>query len=130
MNSDMQLDIASTGAAPLQVLKELRDELQAALSAVARNALPDLELSLWRQEMLCMGLKRSLFLLKRSVPGKEVLRHLRDASISLQNMNRSYESLVQQSNRSTSLLLDLCSLYKDAPVPAIDHALPSLSCEA
>jgi len=130
MNSDIQPDVATAGAAPLQKLKDLQDELQAAISAVARNSLYDLELSLWRQEMLCAGLKRALFVLGRSAPGKEVLCRLRGAGVSLQNMNRSYESLVQQSNRSMSLLLDLCSLYKNAPVPTIDRALPSLSCEA
>jgi hypothetical protein len=128
MSSDVQLK--GVGAVSLQNVKDLQDELQAAISAVARNSLSDLELSLWRQEMLCAGLKRSLFVLRRSAPGKELLRRLRGESVSLQHMNRSYESLVQQSSRSMSLLQDLCSLYTNAPVPAIDHALSSLSCEA
>jgi hypothetical protein len=130
MNSDRQLDGASAGAMSLRQLKDLQDELQVAISAIARNSLPDLELSLWRQEMLCAGLKRSLFVLARSTPGKEMLGHLRSETVSLQQVNLSYESLVQQSSWSMSLLQDLCSLYKNAPAHSILHALPSLSCEA
>ena len=66
----------------------------------------------------------------RTRTGSDRLDELRAASRSLQNLNRSYESLVQQSNRSTALLLDLCRLYTHVPAPVHGPAPNSLSCEA
>lgn len=130
MSHDAQLHAATVGVTCAQLLEDLQHELQDAISAVARNSLADFELSLWRQEMLCAGLRRSTFLLGRSSVGKETLCGLRVASVALRRLNCSYESLVQQSSRSVALLQDLCSLYKNTPVPTIDHTIPSLSCEA
>jgi hypothetical protein len=130
MNNEAQSNGASAAETCVQQLEDLQHELQTAISAVARNSLADFEHSLWRQEMLCAGLKRSIFVLGRYAADKQSLAPLRVANIVLQNLNRSYESLVQQSSRSVALLQDLCSLYKNAPLSAIDGALPSLSCEA
>jgi hypothetical protein len=130
MNEAIQLKEASPGIACLRRLAELHSEMKAAIAAIASNSLSDLEHSLWRQEMICAGLKRSIFTLRRSALSAETLGNLRDVSHSLRELNRSYESLVQQSNRSAALLLDLCRLYTHVPAPVHGTAPNSLSCEA
>jgi hypothetical protein len=110
-----------------QHIEDLQEELQAAMAAIAQNSLVDLELSLWRQEMLCVALHRSAGELKHSVADRESLSRLHSAAQSLQALNRTYDRLVRQSSRSAAFLLGLSCFYKGG-VPAA--LLPHFSCEA
>lgn len=108
---------------------QLIKELQLATSAVERNSVEEMEHSLWRQEMLCSALKRAL---ERSICAPihaATLGALRTAGVELEQVNRTYGSLVQQGRRSVAPLLELCRLYHGAPASSPDPLLTPLSCE-
>ena len=125
----------SNALAYLRDMESLEIELRSAMLAISGNRLAVLEESLWRQQILCTSLKHLSHSLAAEVP--EVLEtplrtRIRQTGVALQQLNRTYAALVQQSSQSTDTLLRLCSSFREtAPSPSITAAQPqSWSCEA
>ena len=122
----------STALSYLHDTDALRSELESAMLAIAGNRLSALEQSLWRQQVLCTSLKH----LSRSLASEDVesplLLRIREASLALKQLNRTYTLLIQQSSHSTDILHRLCRSYQDAaPTPALRSASSQTwSCEA
>lgn len=112
----------------LQQVTALRLQLLTAMDAIANNSLPDFEQSLWQQEMLSSGMRRSLQLLRTLHLHPSLLAELRSANASLQQLSRTYQGLIGQASQSANLLLGVCTLYGQAPSPA--HKQQPLCCEA
>jgi hypothetical protein len=93
---------------------DLEQEIQTAAGAIARNNLRDLEESLWRQETLCAGLKRSISTVCLAAPSAGSRATLREAASELRTQSQIYGKLVTQSSRSITILQHLCSLYRNA----------------
>lgn len=129
-------EMQSTGAAYLGQMDELRDEIQSAMLAIAGNSLSVLEGSLWRQEVLCTSLKHLARTFGPDDLHGPLTARIRDTSLALQELNRTYAQLVQQSSQSTDLLSRLCRSYRDqtsaAPTSSLrpSAALQTWSCEA
>jgi len=96
----------------LQLLGALAAELEKALSAIAQNALPDLEESVVNQQALS-GRLTSLVTqicipLETKAPTYEdLIQQIRSASDSLQQLNRRYAALLQHSSRSVAQMVGL-----------------------
>jgi hypothetical protein len=112
------------------LLRDLQREISIAIDCIARNALGDLELSLWRQEMLCAGLKRAIVAIRLSSADWSPRECLRELATALQDRAQVYALLVGQCRRSNAVLRDLCGLYGDARgLPENSNVTPLL-CEA
>lgn len=122
-------DGTTTAQLYLQHATALRQELLKAIDAIARNSLPDFEQSLWQQEMLSSGMRRSLHLLRSLHIQPLLLHELRSANADLQQVSRTYQGLIGQSSQSASLLRGLCALYAQAP-SSTKNKQQSLYCEA
>lgn len=124
--------LASPALRYLQDVEALQGEMQSAMLAISGNRISVLEESLWRQQVLCTSLKH----LSQSLVAGPVETSLRnricEANRALEQVNRSYAVLVQQSSQSTDLLLRLCRSYAEAAIPAHASAPQPLSwsCEA
>jgi hypothetical protein len=94
----------------LQTLQSLASEMTVAMSAIAGNALSDLEASVAKQEMLCAD----LITMKRTVP-REVRsaahRELLPQLASVNALNMQYASLLKHSGKSIALLSALCQSH-------------------
>ena len=112
----------SDGEAYLEQLNFMRAELSAAMVAISGNSLQALEESLWKQEVLCVGLNRLLQTLGRTPVDDAVRSSILSATADLQTLNRTYHFLVQQSHSSTDLLYSLCRTYKDTMPLAGEHS--------
>jgi hypothetical protein len=118
-------------ASYLHGMEQLRDEIQTAMLAISGNRLSVLEESLWRQQVLCTSLKHLSHTFASENVESPLMDRLRETSLALQNLNRSYLLLVQQASQSNDLLYRLCRGYKDtAPSPAIHSAQQTWSREA
>ena len=112
----------------LEYIEGLRHELQSAMEAVARDSLTDLECSLWRQEMLSVGAKRHI--VRLSTLGDLVSHRRVCAAVgALAQVNRTYEEVVKQGNRTVSLMQGLCSLYRSDAIVTAPEYPAVLSCE-
>lgn len=121
---------AAMPARCLDALADLHHEVSVAMGCIARNALGDFELSLWRQELLCAGLKRAIVEVTPSRLDKRTRERLRELGMALRNQAQGYEVLVRECNKATAILRDLCLLYGHAKGISQISNLPSLSCEA
>lgn len=119
----------SLGLQCLQQYQDLHAELDAAIDAIARNALADFEHSLWQQEMLSTNLRRSLFLLANTAIAPELRRDLTAAGEALRQKAQVYKALVDRAEGTAKLLGGVCSLYQLAPSSSLETR-PMLSCEA
>lgn len=101
----------------LQLLGVLAVELEKAMQAIAQNALPDLEESVVNQHALsdrltslvnqiCIPLETEA---SASQPclDEDMVRQIRSASCSLQQLNRRYAALLQHSSRSVAQMAAL-----------------------
>lgn len=113
----------------LQQYQALQQEMDTAMSAIARNALSEFEHSLWQQEMLSTGLRRTLFLVTCASIDPVTRSQLQIAGAALQQKSQSYKALVEQSAQAAALLQGVCSLYQTAPWPGRTTS-PIVSCEA
>jgi len=95
----------------VEAFEDLETELKTATRAISCNELARLEESLWRQEMLCAKLKRSI---SSARPDLMTTDHLQESAARLQAQSRIYEKLVARASRSTAVLQHLCSLYRNA----------------
>lgn len=114
----------------VKFLRDLEHEVQEATGAIARNDLRDLEESLWRQETLCVRLKRLISALSPAALSSVSRAALREAASSLRAQSQIYEKLVVQSRRSTTILQHLCSLYRNAAQHPARAIYRSISREA
>lgn len=121
-----------TAMSYLHDIGALQTELRSAMLAISGNRLSVLEDSLWRQQVLCTSLKHLSRSLSTEAVERPLLDRIQQASLDLQQLNRTYAQLVQQSSQSTDLLSRLCRSYGDtAPASAIAAApTPTWSCEA
>lgn len=113
----------------LQQFGMLQLELETAIDALSRNALTDFEHSLWQQEMLSTGLRRSLALLGIAPIDQKLRAELRSAAAALQKISRTYQAVIEQGGRSAALLHGVCSLHQAGPQHTT-HTQQALSCEA
>ena len=109
----------------LKGLCDLAAEMEAAMGAIARNALPDLEDSVGRQEALCTRLASMARRLGPEAAGDRGsgLAHpaansasgtghrIRAANLALRDLSRRYSALLKHSGRSIELLSSLCGSY-------------------
>lgn len=130
MTPALSMDAVTIGQECLQQMEALRHEIETAIDAVAQNSLPDFEHSLWQQEMLSVGLRRSLSTLAVLPVDAALLTRVRQADALLRQTARGYQRLVEQSSQSGAVLRDLCSLYQHAPVSVTSTRQQTLSCEA
>ncbi len=119
-------------SAYLHQLESLREEMQAAMLAISGNRLQPLEESLWRQQVLCTSLKHLSSSLSTPDLETSLAQRIRESTLALNEVSRTYSILVQQASQSGDLLLRLCRSYKDtaAPTPLPGVASPRLLCEA
>lgn len=119
----------------LHNVEQLRGEIQSAMLLVSGNRLSALEESLWRQQVLCTSLKHLSGSLTTASIERPLVKRIQEASAALDQLNRSYAVLIQQSSQSNNLLLRLCRSYQES-APSTTHipttAAParSWSCEA
>jgi hypothetical protein len=101
----------------LQLLGALAAELEKAMHAIAHNALPDLEESVANQQALsgrltslvnqvCIPLEAAAPISQRCLD-EDMIRQIRSASCSLQQLNRRYAALLQHSSRSVAQMAAL-----------------------
>lgn len=98
----------------LEEVELLRDEISTAMLAISENTLEALEQSLWRQQVLCVSVKRLLESIHRTEIDSAAMTRVRSATTALHTLNQSYATLVQQSRSSADLLYSLCRSYRDA----------------
>ena len=129
----------ATAVAFLHDVEQLRAEIESAMLCVSGNRLAALEESLWRQQVLCTGLKHLSRSIATETVERPLARRIQEASSALDQLNRSYAVLIQQSSQSNNLLLRLCRSYQEsAPESSLSttHIHPtgapsrSWSCEA
>ena len=111
-------------------VEQLIEELHVAMSGVARNSVEEMEHSLWRQEMLCAALARTVHRLRGAPHHDANLVAMHSAAAALGCVNRTYGSLVQQGKRSVAPLLELCYSYRGTSASSPDPLITPLSCEA
>ncbi len=125
----------SAGAVYLHQVDELRNEIQSAMLAIAGNSLSVLEGSLWRQEVLCTSLKHLSHTFAPEDLHGPLTARIREASLALNELNRAYSLLIQQSSQSADLLYRLCCGYKEqtsssTSSPRLSDTRQAWSCEA
>lgn len=110
-------------------LAALREEISVAIDCISRDALCEFELSLWRQEMLCARIKRTIRSTSVSQASREMRQRIREMCIALKSQSQSYAALIHKCNRSSAILQGLCYLYGPSKEPSRGIYL-SVSCEA
>jgi hypothetical protein len=101
----------------LQLLGALAAELEKAMNAIARNALQDLEESIVNQQALssrltllvnqiCVPLRTEAATSQPDIDD-EIMGQIRNASNSLQQLNRRYAALLQHSSRAVAQMVAL-----------------------
>lgn len=114
----------------LEQLAELSSAVSDALFAIGGDSVEQLEDSLWRQQILCVTLQRSLQNLSSKGLSRSALQHVIHAFRELTTLNASYALLVEQARSSTELLYQLCFCYShSSQLPEPEPAVP-LSLEA
>ena len=129
----------TVAASYLHDVEQLRGEIESAMLCVSGNRLAALEESLWRQQVLCTGLRHLSRSLATEAIERPLMGRIQQASAALDQLNRSYAQLIQQSSRDNSLLLGLCRSYQESAeqaasssthIPTPGAASRSWSCEA
>ena len=93
-------------------MHDLEEAIQSAIVAIANDAVEELEDSLWKQQVLCSGLQRSLESITVGGVTPDLIDRVSRAMSTLHSANRTYAALVQQAQVSANLLLKLCSSYE------------------
>lgn len=122
----------ASAAVYLEQTEALREEMQAAMLAIAGDRLHVLEESLWRQQVLCTSLKHLSHSLASDQVESSLMLRIRESSTALREVGRTYAALIQQSREHGDLLSRLCHSYRDAAPSTLPGVAPqrSLSCEA
>lgn len=108
-------------SAYLQQLQELASEISVATEAIASNALPRLQSSVSRQEMLCASLAdmaktmepalRAPVAEATSAIDSEMQSRIQAATAALCDLNLKYAALLRHSGKSIALLSLLCKSH-------------------
>jgi len=111
-------------------LRTLSQHLSAAISAIARNDLAQLQNSIAAQEVLCRELTSTPMPVSALAAEPTLLAEIRATRKELAQLNRIYAAVLKKAQRSTALMTALYRSFgqgyaKDAP-PA---GQPMLSCE-
>ena len=118
----------------LQQLELMREEIGRSMQAVAGNSLSEFEESLWRQEVLCVSLRRLVRAMVRATPSSSALARIFTVTTELCCLNQTYAHLIQQTRASCDLMYGLCRSYSESSsrdssgVPAIHPPLRLNSC--
>ncbi len=108
-------------------IDELREEVRHAMAAISGNRLQAFEESLWRQEVLCTGLKHLLLTAQAITPsttsGIPVNTRLQASLEALHQVNRSYAELIRQARSSNHLLY---ALSQNCAAPAREMTDPTM----
>lgn len=105
-------------------IDELRREIGHAMAAISLNKLGAFEESLWRQEVLCTGLRNLLTTAQDEACGTILGIRLQSSLSALREVNRSYAELLRQAQTSNSLLHALCQAHCPNP----QHTSTPLHC--
>lgn len=116
------LDRDLKAAEYLQSLRSMTDELERAMQAIARNALPEFEDSIDNQQVLsarlatladdlCAPLEAETAI-ARAMIDEDMMHQIRSANETLQRLNQSYAALLQHSSRSVALMASLFSSFQ------------------
>ena len=115
-------------------IDQLREEVRRAMAAISGNSLQAFEESLWRQEVLCVGLKHLLLTAQAAAPsntsGATVNTRLQASLEALQQVNRSYAELIRQAQSSNYLLYALCQNYAAPSRETTDSTIQRCSLKA
>ncbi len=115
-------------------IDELREEVRHAMAAISGNRLQAFEESLWRQEVLCTGLKHLLLTAQAVTPsttsGIPVNTRLQASLEALHQVNRSYAELIRQARSSNHLLYALCQNHGAPAREMTDSTMQRCSLEA
>ncbi len=105
----------------LQQLQALAFEIAVATDAIAANALPSLQESVAKQEMLCSSLASMANALSEGLRSSDQPSHsgidpafklkIRAATETLQQLNLKYAALLKHSGKSIALLILLCTSH-------------------
>ena len=116
----------------LHQLESLRGEMQAAMLAISGNRLQVLEQSLWRQQVLCTSLKHLSSSLRSPSLETSLAARIRESTLALNEVSRTYSVILHQASESGDLLLRLCRSYKDTSPSTLSGVASTrlLSCEA
>lgn len=101
------------GEVYLQQLALLREEMATAMLGISGNSLSVLEESLWKQQVLCVSLKRLLQMLQGAQIDSDCMARIRSATSALHSLNQTYEELVKQARSHTEVLYGLCVSYSN-----------------
>jgi predicted translin family RNA/ssDNA-binding protein len=119
----------------LQSLRSMTGELERAMQAIARNALPEFEESIDSQQVLSARLARladdlcaplqAKTVIARAAIDEDMMRQIRSADETLQRLNQRYTALLQHSSRSVALMASLFSSFQgqfqEASGPRLKH---------
>jgi hypothetical protein len=125
----------------LQRLQALEVEISVAMDAIAANALPRLQESVAKQEMLCAGLVTMANSVSEGFRTSDapllpcidtaVESKIRAASGAIRDLNLQYAALLRHSGKSIALLISLCrshtGQFQEARGPRLKHQ--TWSCE-
>ena len=111
--------VLGTTQVSINQIEGLVQEINLTISAISRNSLQEIEVSLERQETLCTSLRHLVQTLADT--GELVPTGIRSAIVDLHQINRNYRRLLDQSRSSHRLLFALSRSYaecasRDAPV--------------
>jgi len=106
----------------LQSLRALTQELEAAMGAIARNALPELEDSIDNQQVLsarlsalandlCVPLRANSGITQANLD-EDMKGQIRSANQTLQRLNQRYAALLEHSSRSVAMMASLFSSFQ------------------
>jgi hypothetical protein len=119
----------------LQSLRTMTGEMERAMQAIARNALPEFEESVDSQQILgarlakladelCEPLEAKAPIVQ-AVIDEDIMRQIRSADQTLQQLNRRYAALLQHSSRSLAGMVSLFSSFQgqiqEASSPRLKH---------
>jgi hypothetical protein len=95
---------SQTGELDAHRIDELREAIHDAIAAIAGNRLQALEESLWRQEVLCTGLKHLVQTVQSASVDTTLDTRLQRSITALHHLNQSYAELLRQAQASNHLL--------------------------
>lgn len=127
----MKLEQTTQPASELYVhrIDELCDEIRHAMAAIAVNKLHALQESLWRQEVLCTGLKHLANAGQVAAPASELGERVKASLAALHLLNQSYAELLRRAQASNSLLFTLGQDYRQQSPAMADSNTPLYSLE-
>ena len=105
----------------VEQLASLRDEMSTAMLAISGDSIGILEESLWKQEVLCVSLKRLLQTIQGAGADAVSLIRIQNAMSALHQLNQTYANLVQQSRAQADVLYGLCQSYRNTSLNDAVH---------